>query len=66
MELVILEVLIVGLMAGMVGIIWMIVRNYFNDGHDSEGNRLDGTPLPEPHDGETPQEQASQHSKAAA
>lgn len=66
MELLILEVLIVGLIAGLAGIIWIIVRNYFNDSHDFENNRLEGIPLPEPHDGETPQEHSSRQSKAVA
>ena len=66
MELLILEVLIVGLIAGLAGIIWLIVRNYFNDGHDFEDNRLEGIPLTEPHDGELSQEHSSRQSKASA
>ena len=66
MELVILEVLIVGLIAGLAGIIWMIVRNYFSDDQSSEYNQLSGTPLSEPHDGEKPHEHLSPQSKAAA
>ena len=66
MELIILEVVIAGLIAGLVGIIWMTVRNYFDDDHYSKNNRLGGTPLSEQHDLEEPHKQSSPQSKAAA
>ena len=36
---VITEVGIVGLLAGLVGIIWMIVRSSFDDAHSPDDNR---------------------------
>ena len=66
MELMILEVVIVGLIAGLVGIIWMTVRNYFNDDHYSKDNRLGGTPLSDQHDREEPHKHSSPQPKAAA
>ena len=61
-----LEILIVGLFTGLVGIIWMIVRDCFDDDHDSGVNRLEETLLSEPHDGEKAHEHSSSHSKIAA
>jgi hypothetical protein len=66
MTQIILEVLIVGLITGLVGIIWIVVRDCFDDNHDSGVNRLEGTHLPEPCDGEQPQEHSSRQSKTAA
>ena len=39
MALVITEVGIVGLLTGLVGIIWMIVRSSFDDDHNPDDNR---------------------------
>ena len=61
-----LEILIVGLFTGLVGIIWMIVRDYFDDDPCSTDKLIRGTPLSEPHDGEKPHEHSSSHSKIAA
>jgi hypothetical protein len=61
-----LEILIVGLFTGLVGIIWMIVRDCFADDRDSEVKQIGGTPLSEPHDGEKLHEHSSPHSKIAA
>jgi hypothetical protein len=36
---VILQVLIVGLLTGLVGIIWMIARNSLTDDHDPDDER---------------------------
>ena len=36
---VIVEVVIVGLLTGLVGIIWMIVRSRFDDDHYPDDNR---------------------------
>lgn len=67
MELVILEILIVGLIAGLAGIVWMIARNYFADDHFFEDNQLGGVPLSETHDPEVPQkEHSAEQSKVAA
>jgi hypothetical protein len=66
MELIILEVVIVGLIAGLAGIIWMTVRSYFNDDHYSKDNRLGETPLAEQHDREEPHKHSPPQSKAAA
>ena len=66
MELIILEVVIVGLIAGLAGIIWMTVRNSFNDDHYSKDHRLGETPLSEQHGLEEPHKQSSPQSKAAA
>ena len=41
---VILQVLIVGLLTGLVGIIWMIARNSLTDDHDPDDNRQGETP----------------------
>jgi hypothetical protein len=61
-----LEVLIVGLITGLVGVIWIIVRDCFDDDHDSGVNPLEGTPLPEQHDQEEPHKHSPRHSKIAA
>jgi hypothetical protein len=35
----IVQVLIVGLLTGLVGIIWLIVHDFFEDGHYPNDNR---------------------------
>ena len=66
MAQVIIEVLIVGLFTALVGIVWMVVRDCFDDDQDSGVKQLGGTPLSEPHDQEESHEHASPHSKIAA
>ena len=61
-----LEILIVGLFTGLVGIIWMIVRDCFADDRDSGVKQIGGTPLSEPHDQEEPHKHSPSHSKIAA
>ena len=63
---VILQVLIVGLITGMVGIIWVIARHSFDDDHYSDGERQRGSPPSEPSDGKDPHERSSPQSKIAA
>ncbi|MEO6307283.1 MAG: hypothetical protein ABIO96_06560 [Nitrospiraceae bacterium] len=66
MAQIILEVLIVGLFTGLVGIIWMIVRDCFDDGHDSVVKQIGGTPLSEPHDRVESHKHSPPHSNIAA
>ena len=67
MELIILEILIAGLIAGLAVIIWMIARNYFDDDHFFEDKQLGEVRLSETHDPEEPQkEHSSRQSKATA
>jgi hypothetical protein len=66
MELAILEVLIAGLIAGLVWIIWMIVHSYFDTDDSSVDNQLGGTSLSEQHDREEPHKHSSRQSKSAA
>jgi hypothetical protein len=66
MELIILEILIAGLIAGLAVIVWMIARNYFDDDRFFEDNQLGGVRLSETHDPEEPQKaHSSRQSKAA-
>jgi hypothetical protein len=62
----ILQVLIVGLLTTMVGIIWVIARHSFDDDHYSDDNREGGSLLSEPSDGKGPHEPSSHGSKIAA
>ena len=48
----IIELVIVGLLTGLVGIIWMIVRDNFNDDHAPDDNRHAAGLSPNHHDGE--------------
>lgn len=66
MEQIILEIFIVGLFAALVGIIWMVVRDCFNDDPCSTDKLIGGTPLSEPRDREESHEQSSRKSKVAA
>jgi hypothetical protein len=67
MELIILEILIAGLIAGLAVIVWMIARNYFADDHFFEDKQLGKVRLSETHDPEEPQkEHSSRQSKATA
>jgi hypothetical protein len=61
-----LEVLIVGLLTGLVGIIWMIVRDCFDDDPCSTDKLISLPPLSEPRDREESHEQSSRKSKVAA
>jgi hypothetical protein len=60
---VIIEVMIVGLLTGLVGIIWIIVRNCFDDDRYPNDNRQESA-SPVHHDGEKPHEHSSWQSKA--
>jgi hypothetical protein len=62
----ILLVLIVWMIAGLVGIIWMVVRHSFNDNDYSDNNQLGGSPSSEPCGGKDPHESSSRQSKAMA
>jgi hypothetical protein len=54
--------IIVVLLAGLVGIIWLIVRDILSDDHHPHDNGQ-GNPSPEPHDGEEPHEGSPRQSK---
>ena len=56
---------IVVLLMGLVGLIWVIVLGIFSDDHHTHDNRQ-GSPSPDPHDGEEPHERSSRQSKVAA
>ena len=56
---------IVMLVIGLVGLIWIIVLDILGDGRHPHDN-LQGSALPESHDGEEPHERSSQQSKLAA
>ena len=62
----ILQVLIVGMIAGLVGIIWMVVRHSFDDDYFFDNNRQGGSPSSEQGIGKDPHEHPSRHSKVAA
>ena len=66
MAQVIIEVIIVGLFTGLVGIIWIVIRDCFDDDHDSVVKQIGGTPLSEPRDQEESHKHAPPHSKIAA
>jgi len=60
------QVLIVGLLTGLAGIIWIIVRDIFEEDHFPGDYRLPKTPSPEPCKGEEPHEPSPRGSKIAA
>ena len=62
----ILQILIVWMIAGLVGIIWMVFRHSLNDDYNSDDNRQGGIPSSEPCDGKDPHEHSSRHSNVAA
>ena len=62
----IVQVLIVGLLTGLVGIIWIIVRDVLQEDHYPGDIRLAKTPSPEPRNGEEPHDPSSRPSKIAA
>ena len=66
MAQVIIEVLVVGLFTALVGIVWMVVRDCFDDDQDSGVKQIGGTPLSEPHDQEESHEHSPSHSNIAA
>ena len=57
--------IIVMLLAGLVGVIWLIVLDFRGGGHRTHDKRI-GSPSPEPHDGEEPHKRSSRQSKVAA
>ena len=62
----ILQILMVLMIAGLVGIIWMVVRHSFDDDYDSDAERQGGSPSSKPRDGKDSLEHSSRHSKVAA
>ena len=62
----ILQVLIVGLIAGLVGIIWMVVRHSFDDDYFFDDNRQGRHPSLTPGNGNDPHEPSPRPSKIAA
>jgi hypothetical protein len=60
---VIIELMIVGLLTGLVGIIWIIVRDCFDDDHYPNDNRQESA-SPVHHDGAEPHERSSWQAKA--
>ena len=62
----ILQVLIVGMIAGLVGIIWMVVRHSFDDDHFFDDNRQGGHPSLTPSNGNDPHGPSPRQSKIAA
>jgi flagellar basal body-associated protein FliL len=63
---IILQVLIVGLLTAMAGIIWVIVRHSFDDDLYSDDNQQGGSPSSEPSNGKDPHKPSSRQSKIAA
>ena len=58
--------IIVGmLLMGLVGLIWVMVLDILGDKHHRHDKRQ-GSPPPEPHDGEEPHEVSPRQSKVAA
>ena len=53
------------LLMGLVGLIWVIVLDIRGDKHHRH-DKHEGSPSPEPHDGEEPLERSSRQSKVAA
>ena len=53
------------LLIGLVGLIWVIVLDILGDGHHHH-DKQQGSPSPEPHDGEDPHKRSSRQSKVAA
>lgn len=56
---------IVVLLIGLVGLIWVIVLDILGDEHHPH-DKQQGSPSPEPHNGEDPHERSSRQSKVAA
>jgi hypothetical protein len=56
---------IVVLLMGLVGLIWVIVLDILGDDHHPH-DKQQGSPSPEPHDGEKTLERSSRQSKLAA
>jgi hypothetical protein len=52
------------LLMGLVGLIWVIVLDILGDDHHTHDNQQ-GSPSPEPHDGEDSHERSSRQSKVA-
>ena len=63
---IILQALIVGLFAGLAGIIWMVVRHSFNDDQFFDDNRQGQQPSSTPSNGNDPHEPSPRQSKIAA
>ena len=61
-----LQVLIVGLITTMAGIIWVIARHSFDDDLYSDDNEQGGIPPSDPSNGKDPHEPRSRQSKIAA
>lgn len=57
--------IIVMLLIGLVGLIWVIVLDILGDGHHPR-DKQQGSASPEPHDGEEAHKRASRQSKLAA
>ena len=53
------------LLLGLVGIIWVMVLDILGGKRHTHDKRQ-GSPSPEPHDGEEPHERSSRQSKVAA
>ena len=53
------------LLVGLVGVIWVIVLDIRGDKHHRY-DKHEGSPSPEPHDGEEPHVRSSRQSKVAA
>jgi hypothetical protein len=53
------------LLMGLGGLIWVIVLDILGDKHHRH-DKHEGSPSPEPHDGEEPHERSSRQSKVAA
>ena len=63
MVLVTIQVLIAGLLTGLVVIIWMVVHDVFGSNHHADDKRQ-GSAAPDHHDGEESHEGSSRQSKA--
>ena len=62
----ILQALIVGLIAGLAGIIWMVVRHSFDDDNFFDDNRQMGHPSSKPSNGNDTHDPSPRQSKIAA
>ena len=58
------QALVGTLLIGLVGLIWVIVLSIRGDDHYRRDKR-EGSPSPEPHDGEEAHEHSSRQSKVA-
>ena len=63
---IILQVLIVGLFAGLAGIIWMVVRHSFDDDQFFDDNLQGGHSSSTPSNGNDPHEASPRQSKISA